>query len=86
MDRINQIYLRTFELPWPGSDKAGVPERRGCPLPVVPKEVKEKFSGALEGIYFATGSARILEKPTASAAVHSPADSPYRPRLAAMSE
>src|SRR5690606_25168197 len=32
------------------------------------------------------GSARMREKPTASAAVHSPADSPYLPRLAAISE
>jgi len=40
----------------------GVPERKGCPVPVVPKEVEEKFSGTLEGIFFQTGSAKILKK------------------------
>lgn len=40
--------------------RAGVPEEQGCPF--VPKEIKEQFSGTLEGIYFATGSAKIRPK------------------------
>jgi hypothetical protein len=37
-------------------------------------------------VYSIPGKDRMREKPTASALVHSPADSPYLPRLAAMSE
>lgn len=40
----------------------GPKDKRGCPPPPVPKEVQEKFSGALEGIFFASGSAKIQKK------------------------
>ncbi|MFT5433714.1 MAG: OOP family OmpA-OmpF porin, partial [Myxococcota bacterium] len=39
-------------------DEPGIVELDGCQ----PKEVKEMFSGALEGIYFASGSAKIRKK------------------------
>lgn len=44
-------------------DAAGPPERQGCPKPkAIPKAIEKKFSGALPGIYFKTGSAEILSK------------------------
>lgn len=40
--------------------KKGLVEEQGCP--VVPDEIKQRFSGTLEGIFFKSGSATIEEK------------------------
>jgi OmpA-OmpF porin, OOP family len=42
-------------------DQRGTVELKGCPVPM-PDEVRKSFEGALEGIYFKTGSAEIQSR------------------------